>query len=139
MESMDVRWKQRLANYRKALDNLLRAVHLANTRTLTELERQGLIQSFEFTHELAWNVMKDWFEYQGNQDISGSRDATREAFARGLVKDGETWMEMIKSRNQSSHSYNLETALEIASLIMNRYATEFAAFKTEMERRAVQP
>jgi len=136
---MDVRWKQRLANYRKALDNLLRAVHLANTRTLTELERQGLIQSFEFTHELAWNVMKDWFEYQGNQDISGSRDATREAFARGLVKDGETWMEMIKSRNQSSHSYNLETALEIASLIMNRYATEFAAFKTEMERRAVQP
>jgi len=138
MESIDIRWKQRLANYGKALENLVRAVQLAGTRPLSELERQGLIQSFEFTHELAWNVMKDWFEYQGNQEISGSRDASREAFARGLVKDGEAWMEMIKSRNQSSHTYNLETALEIASLIVNRYTAEFIAFKTEMERRSRQ-
>ena len=78
--SEDVRWHQRLSNYNKALLQLNKAVEIANKRTLTDLEQQGLIQSFEFTHELAWNVMKDYFYYQGNTEIRGSRDATREAF-----------------------------------------------------------
>jgi len=108
----DLRWKQRLANFRKAFGRLDDAVLLSRQRDLSDLERQGLIQAFEFTHELAWNLMKDWFDYQGNFQISGSRDATREAFRMGLIQDGEAWMEMLKSRNQSSHTYNLETAAE---------------------------
>ena len=107
-------------------------------RGLSDLERQGLIQAFEFTHELAWNVMKDWFEYQGNGDISGSRDASREAFRMGLIQDGEVWMEMIKSRNQSSHTYNLETALEIEDAIDKRYWTSFKQFLDSMETRIGQ-
>jgi nucleotidyltransferase substrate binding protein (TIGR01987 family) len=103
---------------------------------LSDLERQGLIQAFEFTHELAWNLMKDWFDYQGNADISGSRDATREAFQMGLIQDGEAWMEMIKSRNQSSHTYNLDTALEIAKAIDERYWAAFRLFLESMELRA---
>ena len=91
-----------------------------------------MIQRFEFTHELAWNVLKDYFEYQGSTEITGSRDATREAFQKGLVEDGEGWMEMIKSRNQSSHTYNENTAKELVENIAERYYPLFIVFKNKM-------
>jgi len=100
------------------------------------LEEQGLIHCFEFTHELAWNVLKDYFEYQGNTAITGSRDATREAFNKGLIRDGEGWMEMIKSRNQSSHTYNEEVADEIANKIIQQYYALFAEFKNKIKTLA---
>ena len=71
--------------------------------------------------------MKDYLQYQGNNAIHGSRDATREAFELGLLQDGDIWMSMIKSRNQSAHTYNKETADEISRLILNNY---FSLFKT---------
>lgn len=92
MTTQDIRWQQRLANYDRALGRLTAAVELSHQRPLTDLEKQGLIQAFEFTHELAWNVMKDYLTWQGTVDITGSRDATRESFSRGLVQDGEGWM-----------------------------------------------
>lgn len=134
----DTRWKQRLSNFRRAMDSLREAVDLAARRPLSDLERQGLIQGFEFTHELAWNLMKDWFEYQGTSGISGSRDASREAFKAGLISEGETWMEMIKSRNQSLHTYNLETARQIAAAVLGSYWPSFRAFLATMEARADQ-
>ena len=82
--SKDIRWKQRLSNYQRVLQQLSDAVALGKQRPLSNLEQQGLIKAFEFTHELAWNVMKDYFQYQGNSPITGSRDAIREAFQRGL-------------------------------------------------------
>ena len=75
-----MRWKQRFSNYVKALDQLQKFI---DKGSLNELDEQGLIQAFEFTHELAWNVMKDYFEYQSNTNITGSRDATREAYQKG--------------------------------------------------------
>ena len=133
MNDPDVRWKQRLANYRRALAQLSAAVDLAETRPLSELERQGLIQAFEFTHELAWNVMKDYFAYQGNTAITGSRDAAREAFNTGRVEDGEGWMEMIQSRNQTAHAYNERVAAEIATRITSRYRRLFRQLLERME------
>ncbi|GMQ31610.1 nucleotidyltransferase substrate binding protein [Algoriphagus confluentis] len=117
----DIRWHQRLSHYSKALTQLEQAVALSKKRELSSLEQQGLIQAFEFTHELAWNILKDYFVHQGNSSITGSRDATREAFRRGLIEDGESWMEMIKSRNQSSHTYNEEVATEISAQIKMVY------------------
>ncbi len=73
--SSDIRWQQRHANHGRALARLTDAVELGATRPLSELEKQGLIQVFEFTHELAWNVLRDFFVWQGAQDIMGSRDA----------------------------------------------------------------
>ena len=67
--------------------------------------KEGLIQRFEYTHELAWNVMKDYAVYQGNSNVGGSRDASREAFQMNLVTDGQVWMDMISSRNKTSHTY----------------------------------
>lgn len=124
----DIRWQQRLANYSKALEQLGNAVAISHQRPLSDLEKQGLIQAFEFTHELAWSVMKDYFAYQGNPGISGSRDAVREAFQVGLVEDGEGWMEMIKSRNQTSHTYQQKVADQITSHIIERYFPLFQRF-----------
>ncbi len=136
MSSQDIRWRQRLQNFEKAFSLLEQAVNLSKDRSLNELEEQGMIQRFEFTHELAWNVLKDYFEYQGNTAITGSRDATREAFNKGLIKDGEGWMEMIKSRNQSSHTYNQEVADEITEKIIQQYYALFAEFKNKIKTLA---
>ena len=133
MTAKDIRWEQRFANYKKALEQLNFAVALSEERTLSDLEKQGLIQAFEFTHELAWNVIKDYFEYQGNSGITGSRDASREAFNKGLIIDGNGWMEMIQSRNQSSHTYNPETADDIVEKIRKSYSMLFNIFKSKMD------
>jgi hypothetical protein len=71
-KTLDLRWQQRLMNYEKALSQLVAAVNLSKQRALSDLEKQGLIQVFEFTHELAWNVMKDYFLYQGNTSITST-------------------------------------------------------------------
>jgi len=120
---MDIRWEQRFNNYQRALQTLTDAVTLA-----------GLIQGFEFTHELAWNVMKDYLAYQGNPSITGSRDAVRESFNKGLIEDGEGWMAMIKSRNLGSHTYNPEIAEQIARQIITLYHPLFVAFREKMQR-----
>lgn len=133
--SLDIRWQQRFANYQKALGQLQGVVVLASQRALSELEQQGLIKAFEFTFELAWNVMKDYFAYQGNPTITGSRDAFREAFKRELIIDGEGWMEMIESRNKSAHTYNQETADELAGKILTRYHELFTTFAEQMRER----
>ena len=89
MGEQDIRWEQRFENYKKAIKKLGEAVRLDAERPLTELERQGIIQAFEYTHELAWKVMQDFFVYQGNTEIRGSRDATRQAFSVELITDGD--------------------------------------------------
>jgi len=121
MANLDIRWQQRFTHYQKVLKQLAQSVELGGQRPLSELEKQGLIKAFEFTHELAWNVIKDYFEYQGTTSIMGSRDAAREAFQKGLVTDGEGWMEMIQSRNQTSHTYNQKVADEIVGKVAARY------------------
>lgn len=100
---------------------------------LNELEEQGLIQAFEYTFELAWNTLKDYFEAQGETDIHGSRDAIRLAFRRGLVEDGETWMDMIASRTLTSHTYNEEIAKKIAKSIQTLYYNEFVKLHARFE------
>lgn len=132
MDNPDIRWKQRLNNYIKALNLLEEAVVLSSKRELSDLEEEGLIKRFELTHELAWNLMKDYLEFQGITSITGSRDAVREAYSSGLVTDGVTWMEMIRSRNLSSHTYNEEIVSELQAQIVELYFPLFAALKETM-------
>ncbi len=129
----DIRWIQRFSNYNKALKRLSDAVVLNEKRTLTDLEKQGLIQAFEFTHELAWKVMKDYLKEIGDIKTIGSRDTTREAFAAELIANGDNWMEMIKKRNLTSHTYNEETSEEIYKSIIEYFHPLFVAFQTKMQ------
>ena len=131
MTNTDIRWKQRFDNFQRALLQLTVAVDLYDMRPLSDLERQGLIQGFEFTHELACNVLKDYLEYEGIQGLIGSRSAVREAFKRGLISDGEVWMDMIDKRNLSSHTYNETVAVTVMLAVVERYYPAFL----ELERR----
>ncbi len=132
MNAQDVRWIQRYNNFTKALQQLQEAVHLAQKRPLTKLEQQGLIQAFEFTHELAWNILKDFLENRGVQNLYGSKDATRAAFKAGLIENGQVWMDMIQSRNLTSHTYDEATASKISTAIRDTYFTEFVLLKEKM-------
>lgn len=134
MNDPDIHWQQRFANYQKALLQLQSAADLSKQRALSQLEKQGVIQTFEFTHELAWNLLKDFLQDQGNQNIKGSKDATREAFKVELIQDGEQWMAMIQSRNISSHTYDERTAEQLVDVIIHHYYPLFVVLKTEMEK-----
>ncbi len=129
----DIRWQQRLANYLRALAQLDDAVKLRSLRPLSTLEQQGLIKAFEFTQELGWNVMKDYFEYQGNPTLTGSRDAIREAFKRGLIEDGEGWMDTINSRNLSAHLYDNARANQLVERIAGHYLELFLTLAARMQ------
>ena len=126
----DIRWKQRFYNYQKALVQLTKFIEKGE---LSELEEQGIIKAFEYTYELAWNVIKDYYEEQGEVSIQGSRDALRLAFQRGLIADGDNWMKMIKSRIASVHTYNLEIAQQINQDIHDIYFQLFIELKEKME------
>lgn len=121
----EIRWKQRFYNYTKAFQALTEAVELSQHRSLTALEQQGLIQSFEFTHELAWKMLKDYLEYQGISNVVGSRDASRFAFQSALINDGDVWMQMIVARNQTSHTYNIKIAQAVVDSILSQFYPAF--------------
>jgi nucleotidyltransferase substrate binding protein (TIGR01987 family) len=131
IDHQDVRWKQRFNNFIRAMQTLRAAVELSRERALSELEQQGLIQGFEFTHELAWNVLKDYLEDKGAVGLIGSKDSTREAFKRGLIESGDDWMDMIKARNQTSHTYHLTVAEGIARDILERFYPAFTCMATK--------
>lgn len=146
----DIRWEQRFSNYLKALEKLKQSIDYMlhdfeatkdvvpkaeDEVVLNEMLKEGLIQRFEYTHELAWNVMKDYAEYQGNSNVGGSRDASREAFQLQLISNGHVWMDMISSRNKTSHTYNEATANAIYEKIVNEYYPAFLAFENIMKTK----
>lgn len=133
MKINDIRWIQRFNNFCKALAQLGKFIAQDD---LNELEKQGLIQCFEYTYELAWNTLKDFYESQAVTDIQGSKDTIRLAFKRGLVENGEVWMNMIKSRTLTSHTYNEDLADEIVSAILNNYYQEFVKLQKKLSALA---
>ncbi|HET8753261.1 MAG TPA: nucleotidyltransferase substrate binding protein [Salinimicrobium sp.] len=127
----DIRWKQRFTNFEKALGQLSEAVENFGTDPM-DIIKEGIIQRFEFTHELAWKVMKDYLEYEGFQNISGSRSATREAFRQNLISEGEIWMQMIESRNRTVHTYDNAILNSEYKKIVSSYHQLFKEFQNKM-------
>ena len=131
--SEDIRWKQRFSNYQKALGQLHKFVDKGE---LSELEEQGLIKAFEYTYELAWTTLKDFLEFQGQSDLFGPRDTIQKAFQLNLIEDGEEWMDMLKNRNRTSHTYNQETAREISQAVTTVYYPLFQNLNKKLETLA---
>jgi len=128
------RWMQRLDNYEKAVA-VLERIFLADTkREFTETERMGLIQAFEFSYELAWNLMKDFLKSKGIVDIIGPRDTIREAFSEGLIENGRVWMDMIDRRNETSHCYDEALAIRVVTSVTSFYVEELKIFLETMKK-----
>ncbi len=130
----DIRWVQRLNNYEKALNSLLKDIELATERNLSDIEQRGLIQAFEYTYELSWKTIKDFYQSIGQADIYGSKDAFRMAFNGGLVAN-EVLMKTVKSRQLTSHSYNEETANLIYKDVINEYYDAFRELADSLQKQ----
>ena len=136
VQNKDIRWIQRFTNYRKALAKLSQAVAIITgqqdlTEDMDDLMKEGLIQRFEYTHELAWKVMKDYAEYQGYTEVRGSRDAFRQALQMGIIDDAG-WMDSIEDRNLTSHNYDEEVVEEVYQAIVHKYYPLFVRFEQTM-------
>lgn len=129
------RWEQRFDSYKKALARLTAIVNEYKKRPLNEFEKDSMVQRFEFTHELAWKVMKSYAEYQGESEISGSRDATRWACNNHLINNGQTWMNMIRSRNETVHNYDEQVADSVITMIVAEYHAELLALYEMMQKK----
>jgi len=128
------RWIQRLYNYEKAVTVLENAFRINQERELTELERMGLIQSFELAFELAWNLMKDFLHSEGVFDIVGSKGAIKQAFSKGIIENGEIWIDMINRRNETSHCYDEAIAIRVVTEVTHSFVAELKNFLATMKR-----
>lgn len=117
-ELKSVRWKQRFQNLDRAFCQLQRGLALNSP---SDIEQQGIIQSFEFTFELSWKTMKDYLEAQGVESTF-PRDVIKQAFHYQLVSDGALWLDMLGKRNLLAHTYDETLALEAYNLIKDQYA-----------------
>ena len=127
----EIRWRQRLENLESAWKRLEAACEKS---AYTELELAGLVQTFEFTFELAWKTLKDLLFYEG-YEVNSPREAIRQGFANGLLTKGEEWLSLLESRNRLSHTYDQRAAEEAARLIKQNYAPLVRDLVGELRRR----
>jgi nucleotidyltransferase substrate binding protein (TIGR01987 family) len=121
MEQKDTRWEQRFANFKKALAKLGEVAEKGNIDDLSELEKEGMIQRFEYSFELAWKTLQDILLYKGYQDIAGPNPVLEQSLKDGYITDEMQWRKMKKSRELTSHTYNSDTADDIAKNIAAEY------------------
>lgn len=119
IDSPDVRWKQRLQSFEKARKKLLKFHLLWQTEPANEAYQLSLIQSFEFTYELGWKVVKDYLKANGVFPML-PREVIKEGFSYGIIEDGQAWINMMEDRNLMSHSYDEKrVALAIERITLN--------------------
>lgn len=109
---MAKRWQERYELYQKAVNQLEKG--LATYPDLNELEKDGVIQRFEFTFELAWKTLQDYFAQAGGYtDVRGPRIVLKQATQDSLTDNGYTWLKMLESRNELTHVYDEEGSRRI--------------------------
>ena len=120
-ENQDTRWKQRFSNFSRAL-SLLREAMEEDVFSLKQLEKEGIIQRFEYTFELAWKVLKDKMEFDGIVlDQISPKTVVRQAFAAKYINDPDTWLKMIGDRNLISHTYDFVKFEAVIQSIADSY------------------
>lgn len=119
----DIRWLQRYDSFNRACARILEVTESGiSADDLSELEKEGLIQRFEYTFELAWKTLQDLLKHWGYQDISGPNPVLQKAFETGILTGAERWRRMVKARNTTSHTYNEGDADEIVEMIFSEYS-----------------
>jgi len=119
--AVPMRWKQRLENFERGM-RLLKEAFDTHPDGLSDLEKEGVVQRFEYTFELAWKTLKDYLVYSGVAfDQITPRSVIKQAFAARIIKDGQMWIDMLEQRNLMAHTYDLETFETVFSSIEQRY------------------
>ncbi len=126
----DIRWKQRLLNFKKSLSHLAVAVEIEEPSIV---QQAGTIQFFEMSFELAWKTLKDYLEEQGFVDVKSPKATLKKAFEISLIQDGHLWLEALENRNLAAHTYDEETAQEIYNLICHSYFPLLEELKNRLE------
>jgi|WetSurMetagenome_2_1015567.scaffolds.fasta_scaffold217771_4 nucleotidyltransferase substrate binding protein (TIGR01987 family) len=123
----DIRWIQRYDSFKKALKKILEVVEESGKKPkdLSDLEKEGLVQRFEYTTELAWKVLQDLLKYKGYNEISGPNPVLQVSFQDGLITNHDDWRKLLRARNTTSHTYNEGDAEEIVEQIYNKYTALF--------------
>lgn len=133
MEEQDIRWKQRFQNFTKAMNYLEQALHISNPDIV---QKAGIIQFFEMSFELAWNLLKDYLEEQGFVDIKSPRAALKKAFEMNILENGHDWMDLLQDRNLTAHTYDEQKATEMEELIQKKYFPLLKALHNSLKQQA---
>ena len=115
---------------------LCAAVAAADERSLSDLEQQGLIQAFEFTHEMTWKLMRDYAQFRNHGQVQSMRSAVQAACDLGLIDDLEVWAVMRADRNASVHSFDCDVAAKIAGRVKANHTPSLIAFAARMRSEA---
>ena len=118
----DIRWIQRFQNFDRAFLLLRSALEERGLEQMSELEKEGLIQRFEYSYELAWKTMKDYLEEQGTIiNPVTPRNVIKEAFSAQIIADGQVWVDMMLHRNLLAHTYDFSKFKEVLDAVVRRY------------------
>ena len=117
---VDVRWKQRFQNFDKAFKRLADAILIIRKDPDNVLLQAGLIQTYEFTFELAWKTLKDYLEMEGFT-VPSPRATLRQAFQCGYIQQGDVWLKALNDRNLTAHTYDDEVAKGVIADIQQTY------------------
>jgi nucleotidyltransferase substrate binding protein (TIGR01987 family) len=119
-EQSDIRWKQRFDNLQRAYQRLRWAMEIYQQDPSDELIGMAVIKAYEFTFELSWKTLKDFLAYNGI-DAKLPREVLKQAFATGLVSEGQLWIDMLEERNLMAHTYDDTRARKAVDQIQERY------------------
>ena len=127
----DIRWKQRLSNFKKSLAHLADAVEIQKPSII---QQAGTIQFFEMSFELAWKSVKDYLQEQGFVDIKSPKATIKKAFEISLIEDGHLWLEALENRNLATRTYDEKKAKKIYDLICDSYFPLLENLKDKLEK-----
>lgn len=133
-EQTDVRWIQRYENYHKACGRLTEVTDNLAMESLSDLEKEGLIQRFEYTMELAWKVLQDLLLFKGYEFMTGPNGTLKMAFEDGLIDNHDAWRRMMKARNLMSHTYNEDDADAVVTMIYDEFTALFKQLDVKLKK-----
>lgn len=120
ISSQDIRWKQRFQNYEKAFKRLSHAIEVVKSTPDDDLLQSGLVQTYEYTFELAWKTLKDYLMLEGFE-VRSPRETIRQGFQSGYIMNGEDWLQALADRNLTTYIYDDEIIVRVLSDIFERY------------------
>jgi len=135
MDQKEIRWKQRFVNFKKAFIKLKAAIDKFDE--LDDLAKEGMVQRFEYTYELAWKTQKDFIESKGEPE-KYQKDVLKKAFQLEIIDNGEIWLDMLSKRNLMAHTYNETTFKEVVTDIITKYYPEIEKLVTFFDKENEQ-